>query len=675
MTTAYHIIHINLQNVLQEQQQCSPCLVVVWYKHIPLGHVWAAEGYRNNEDLKKIIRQSIDGAINFYANKVLAAIIFNALQLNHTLELQNALDKMIEKSFPQTYSQPSLSVIVCTRNRTDSLLKCIETLKASNDTDFELIVVDNAPDNDSTKIALSNIDELIYIVEPKLGLDHARNTGAKSASKDIVAYTDDDVAISAEWTSMLKKCFVNPKTMAVTGLVLPVSIQTKSQYIFEKYWSFNKGYQPIVFDDLFFHANKKYGVPVWEIGAGANMAFRKIVFDLVGYFDDRLDVGASGCSGDSEFWYRILADGWQCNYYPQLVVFHNHRADMDSLKKQLFSYMRGQVSSLMVQFEKYGHIGNLWRVVKWLPLYYWRRLKEKIRKRNIEKNETLWLEIKGCISGALFYWNNRRTKQDNLPYPLGLNEDAFVDKTVLVSVIITCYNYGRFLAQAIQSVLNQSHQHIEIIVVDDGSTDETQAIIASYKNIKSIQTNRIDVSAARNVGVKLATGSYILFLDADDYLFPGAIELNLYYFAYYPKAVFVSGDYTRVDLAGNELITRNALHKQGNVYADLLKGNYIGMEGTILYRKELFNCFQFNPAIKTCEFYDLNLFITRYFPVYSHTDKLAFYRIHSDSKSVDKQLMWEAAQSVLKKQIPRLSNLLEIQALNEGFVNWEKTLL
>jgi len=92
----------------------------------------------------------------------------------------------------------------------------------------------------------------------------------------------------------------------------------------------------------------EYGVPVWEIGAGANMAFRKSIFDLVGYFDERLDVGASGCSGDSEFWYRILAEGWNCFYQPKAYVYHQHREEAKDLNHQLFSYMRGQVSSLLV---------------------------------------------------------------------------------------------------------------------------------------------------------------------------------------------------------------------------------------------------------------------------------------------------------------------------------------
>ena len=111
------------------------------------------------------------------------------------------------------------------------------------------------------------------MLEEKKGLDFARNAGLKVASHPIIAFTDDDVLVDTDWTSHIKTCFENPLTMAVTGLVIPAELETESQYEFEKYWGFNKGYQPIVFDHTFFLKNLDIGVPVWEIGAGANMAF------------------------------------------------------------------------------------------------------------------------------------------------------------------------------------------------------------------------------------------------------------------------------------------------------------------------------------------------------------------------------------------------------------------
>ncbi len=671
MNIPYKIINIQLEQYVPFEIAKESYFVIVWYKHLPLGHFWVENGFNNKEEFKSAIRNAIKKTINYYVDEESASFIFAAFDANNNTDFITSLEKLFIQAFPNSIYFPSLSVVICTRNRTAALLKCIASLNNSIDIDFELIIVDNAPDDRSTEIAVANLEHVVYLKEPKKGLDNARNAGAKAATKDIVAYTDDDVEVTPEWTSMLKKCFINPKTMAVTGLVLPVAIQTKSQYLFEKYWSFNRGYIPIVFGQTFFNNNLHVGVPVWEIGAGANMAFRKIAFNLVGYFDERLDVGASGCSGDSEFWYKVLADGWHCNYFPQLVVFHNHREDIESLNRQLFSYMRGQVSSLLVQYEKYKHQGNLARVFKWLPLYYWQRIKHKICGKDKERNFTLWLEIKGCFSGALFYWKNKKPLSMHYPYPLKLNDDASVNKDSLVSVVITCFNYGHFLKQAIDSVLNQSHKHIEIIVVDDGSTDNTQEIIASYTNIQSIITKRVDVSAARNIGVKLANGEYVTFLDADDFLPTNAIQINLYFFNYFPKSVYISGNYEKVDKNGATLGEGIASNKAGYVYKDLLSGNYIGMEGTILYRKALFDCFQFDVNLNTGEFYDLNLSIARFFPVFSHDKTVAFYRLHGHSKSSNKQLMWDKVQQILMKQKYFITNKEEMENLEEGLINWK----
>jgi glycosyltransferase involved in cell wall biosynthesis len=94
---------------------------------------------------------------------------------------------------------------------------------------------------------------------------------------------------------------------------------------------------------------------------------------------------------------------------------------------------------------------------------------------------------------------------------------------ITVSIIITNYNYGRFLGEAIESALAQSHQHCEVIVVDDGSTDDSRATIASYAGrITAILRENRGQAAAMNSGFAQACGSIIVFLDADDLLLPHA---------------------------------------------------------------------------------------------------------------------------------------------------------
>ncbi len=95
----------------------------------------------------------------------------------------------------------------------------------------------------------------------------------------------------------------------------------------------------------------------------------------------------------------------------------------------------------------------------------------------------------------------------------------------LVSILVNNYNYGRFLAEAIDSVLNQTYPHIEIIVIDDGSTDESRQIIKSYGNkIIPILKENGGQASAFNASFSKSNGEIIVFLDSDDYLFPEAIE-------------------------------------------------------------------------------------------------------------------------------------------------------
>jgi len=240
----------------------------------------------------------------------------------------------------------------------------------------------------------------------------------------------------------------------------------------------------------------------------------------------------------------------------------------------------------------------------------------------------------------------------------------------LVSVIITAYNYGEFLEQSIKSVLEQTYKKVEVIVVNDGSKDNTEEILTNFPQVIKINTKRVGLSAARNIGIQYSKGDFILFLDADDYLLPDGIEHNVNHFKQFPTAAFVSGAHLRQDIEGNYLPVTPALYKEGDVYSALLLGNYIAMEATVLYRKELFFTFHFDPKLIACEDYDINLRIARHFPVYSHREFVAVYWIHNKSMSADNNKMLQAVMKVLKQQVPFLQSQNEKDALQSGMVSW-----
>lgn len=133
------------------------------------------------------------------------------------------------------------------------------------------------------------------------------------------------------------------------------------------------------------------------------MAFRRSIFDEIGLFDERLDVGAAGCSGDSEYWYRILAAGHTCRYEPGAVLFHHHRLAMAGLESQIFHYMRGHVAALMVQHERTGDRGNLRRAFLSMPLYYARQATARMIHGPTPRNRMLSQQVRGAAAGLLYY--------------------------------------------------------------------------------------------------------------------------------------------------------------------------------------------------------------------------------------------------------------------------------
>ena len=298
------------------------------------------------------------------------------------------------------------TIVICTRDRPEALRCCLASLSNQTRNPDQVVVVDNASRDDRTReVALAA--GVQYVRENLGGLDVARNTGARTATGEIIAYTDDDVRLHPRWLERLVSAFDTEQVMSVTGLVLPAELETRSQIIFESQWGFGRGFCGIDFDSAFFERNRDQGCPVWQIGAGASMAFRRGAFEKVGYFDERLDVGAAGCSGDTEYWYRLLAAGWTCRYEPTAVAFHFHRRDHEALARQIFAYMRGHTAALLVQLERHGHVGNLRRVLWTLPMCYARKAVRRLCRGVDDTNCLLSQEINGALSGIVYYLSTK----------------------------------------------------------------------------------------------------------------------------------------------------------------------------------------------------------------------------------------------------------------------------
>jgi glycosyltransferase involved in cell wall biosynthesis len=230
----------------------------------------------------------------------------------------------------------------------------------------------------------------------------------------------------------------------------------------------------------------------------------------------------------------------------------------------------------------------------------------------------------------------------------------------LVSVIIPCYNHARFLGEAIVSVIRQSYPHIEIIVVDDGSTDDTEQVITSYPNIQHIRQENLGVSRARNMGLSMSRGAYVLFLDADDRLLPDAVATGVHALASRKEYAFAFGLFVSI---GKLQDIKKLPPDHSSTYKELLKRNFIGNPGVVLYNRWVFSHVEgFDETNGPAADYDLYLRVARQFPIFCHQSHVVEYRKHDRNMSNNPTVMLEATLTALKNQKQHVEAYQDLKA-------------
>ncbi|HYU25722.1 MAG TPA: glycosyltransferase [Thermoanaerobaculia bacterium] len=202
-----------------------------------------------------------------------------------------------------------------------------------------------------------------------------------------------------------------------------------------------------------------------------------------------------------------------------------------------------------------------------------------------------------------------------------------------ISVIMPSYNYARYLRQAIDSALGQTCAPLEVIVVDDGSTDATPEVLASYGDrIHVIRQKNQGVATARNTGIAAARGEYVAFLDSDDLWDPRKLELQVARFEADPSLGLAHSGVEMFDDAGNTLrVYREG--KEGRIAADLLcfSPNVITLTGSniMVPKRVAEEIGGFDPRLPPSEDWDFCYRVAARYPVGFVADVLVRYRIHS----------------------------------------------
>jgi glycosyltransferase involved in cell wall biosynthesis len=227
-----------------------------------------------------------------------------------------------------------------------------------------------------------------------------------------------------------------------------------------------------------------------------------------------------------------------------------------------------------------------------------------------------------------------------------------VKRATTVSVIIPCYGQAHFLGEAIESVLAQSHP-TEIIIVDDGSPDNTAEVSARYPQVQYIRQQNKGLAEARNSGFRAVAGDYVVFLDADDRLTPNAIEAHLKCFAKHPDAQLVVGDIDHIAEDGSYLDSPRWPLLKANFYEELLKVNHVANMIAVMMRREVIEKIGgFETSCSPAEDYRLLLRAVRNFASAHHRTVVAQYRQYPSSLSRKGGVMLRALHRIMALEWP-----------------------
>lgn len=240
-----------------------------------------------------------------------------------------------------------------------------------------------------------------------------------------------------------------------------------------------------------------------------------------------------------------------------------------------------------------------------------------------------------------------------------------------VSVVIPVRNGKDFIREAIDSVLMQGVDALEVIVIDDGSDDFDYTSLAHIDpRIRTLRLEGLGVSHARNAGMQQARGEFIAFLDADDVWFPGKLCAQLRYFDCHPDVGMVFGGFIRWSADENGVFPPSAslwrdchaltdaeAARSGWIYTRLLLGLLVGMNTAVIRRSVYQAIGGFNPSMRVGEDYDFWLKAARVTQMHALAGPVAFYRIHGSS-----------AMHRLSK-VNHLATLLQTAQLRWGLTN------
>lgn len=299
---------------------------------------------------------------------------------------------------------PFCSVVVCTRHRAGELDRCLTGLRCLDYPRYEVIVVDNTSGDENVH-RLAEAAGARWVVEPTVGLSRARNTGARTARGELVAFIDDDAVAQPTWLGTHAAAFRDPSVAATTGRILPTSPATTPAQT----W----GAAVEDLGDTSFRVDQT--TPHWfeqanfgGVGVGPNMVFRSLLFEHWSGFRESLGLGEGERPLGEEHYafFTLISEGHVIAYLPDAIVYHDSPASMSELRLKRRRLVRGSAAYFVMLLVEHPEFRMQTLRYAFTAL---RRTRRPWRRGGVDAPFLSRRELAAAgLSAPSLYWRSRR---------------------------------------------------------------------------------------------------------------------------------------------------------------------------------------------------------------------------------------------------------------------------
>ncbi len=388
-----------------------------------------------------------------------------------------------------------VSVVLPVRDGACTLMRQLEALAASRtERRWELIVSDNGS-TDGTRAVVEawrgRLPRLTVVdSSARRGVSYARNVGVLASRGRYVLHCDDDDAVAPGWIEHLS-----------TGLDIADIVGGPLEYDSLNPWRF----RGCLSEDAWHWPEQQGGI--WFV-SGANLAYRRQVFDRIGGFDAE---EFNGAAQDLEFCVRAQVQGFRFRSVPEAVVARMERRSLLAVARQHFRYgcgyrqLQRRYAGVLMEHRS-SPAARRWNALRLVARCHRSACRRELVRRT------------AFLLGAAYA---SKYQMPPSPGPLPVRQPSQVDRGRLVTLGVTAFNAVDTIERAVRSAAAQTWEELEIVVVDDASTDGTAQVLARLEAelpvVRVVRHERnLGVAAARNTVLAEAQGAFLAFFDDDD---------------------------------------------------------------------------------------------------------------------------------------------------------------